>query len=81
MPSSVNPEARALLWVALHALTGTGWLVVVEWVGQEELRVKPSEWFPKRGAREASQEARICGKSSAHTQEDCLSQAELSKGF
>lgn len=38
MPSTVSPEARALLWVALHALPGTGWMVAaVEWVGLAEL--------------------------------------------
>lgn len=65
-------------------LTGAGRMVAVEWAGQGELGEESSSahgFQRERGAREASQESTDCSDSSAHTPEDCSSQASLGKDF
>ena len=62
VPSTVSPEARALLWVALHALTGTGRMVAVEWVRREELREESS---PARGFQREEREKPVRRQQTA----------------
>lgn len=64
-------------------LTGTGRMVAVEWAGQEELGEESNSvcGFHREEQEKPVRRETDRGNSSAHTREDCSSQAKLGKDF